>query len=70
METSRGLHAVSGYCVILPGHEIPDVEQVVKATEIYSIDANDGIAGPSGYLPRLESGQPLRSVRGCAWCRP
>ncbi len=38
------LHSVSGYYVILPGHEIPDVEQVVKATEIYSIVAKDGVA--------------------------
>jgi hypothetical protein len=36
------LHSVPGYYIILPGHEIPDVEHVVSSTEKYAIVANDG----------------------------
>jgi hypothetical protein len=38
------LHSKSGYYIILPGHEIPDVEHVVQATALYSIVAKDGAA--------------------------
>ena len=38
------LHSMPGYYVILPGHEIPDVEHVVHATAAYTIVANDGVA--------------------------
>jgi hypothetical protein len=38
------LHSVSGYYVILPGHEIPDVEHVVQASATYTIVAKDGVA--------------------------
>jgi len=38
------LHSMPGYYVILPGHEIPDVEQVVHATAAYTIVVNDGVA--------------------------
>jgi hypothetical protein len=36
------LHSVPGYYIILPGHEIPDVEHVVSTTEKYAIVVKDG----------------------------
>jgi hypothetical protein len=39
------LHSVPGYYLILPGHEIPEVEQVVQQTATYTIVTNDGTAG-------------------------
>jgi hypothetical protein len=38
----KTLHSVPGFYVILPGHEIPDVERVVRATATYTIVAKDG----------------------------
>jgi ANTAR domain len=38
------LHSMQGSYVILPGHEIPDVEHVVRATTTYTIVAMDGVA--------------------------
>jgi ANTAR domain-containing protein len=43
-EDITSLHSVPGYYLILPGHEIPDVEHVVHATERYSIVVKDGAA--------------------------
>jgi hypothetical protein len=37
------LHSMPGYYVILPGHEIPDFEQVVRSTEKYSIVVKDRV---------------------------
>jgi ANTAR domain-containing protein len=39
------LHSMPGYYLILPGHEIPDVEQVVQKTATYTIVTKDGTAG-------------------------
>jgi ANTAR domain len=36
------LHSMPGYYLILPGHEIPDIEHVVHTTKAYSIVAKDG----------------------------
>jgi hypothetical protein len=38
-------HSMPGYYLILPGHEIPDVEQVVQKTATYTIVTKDGTAG-------------------------
>lgn len=42
------LHSVPGYYIILPGHEIPDVEHVVSTTEKYAIVGKDG-ASPRAH---------------------
>ena len=38
------LHSVAGYYLILPGHEIPDVERVVHENAAYTIVQKDGVA--------------------------
>ena len=38
------LHSLPGHYVILPGHEIPDVEHVVHATATYTIVQKNGVA--------------------------
>jgi hypothetical protein len=35
---------VPGYYLIIPGHEIPDIEHVVHMTTTYTIVAKDGAA--------------------------
>ena len=37
LEDITTLHAMPGFYIILPGHEIPDVEQVVKQAATYTI---------------------------------
>jgi ANTAR domain-containing protein len=42
-EDIQVMHSAPGYYLILPGHEIPEVEHVVHATAGYAIVTKDGI---------------------------
>jgi hypothetical protein len=44
-EDIETLHSVAGYYLILPGHEIPDVERVLHQTAAYAIVTRGGVAG-------------------------
>jgi len=46
-EDIKVLHSLSGHYIVLPGHELPDVERVVHATDRYMIVVKTGDETPA-----------------------